>query len=178
MTQSDRRHSRLKAGNSLSFHQTFPAMRVEFRECDFFDLWIWLEFSTVPSNMEQQYVEEIFNSWFFLGKLGGFNAENLQVQDTGLDISYLEYSDDVADGSFMSVMHNMSEVEYEGNWGRCWFDLGTSDAIALDVLINSFKQFSKDYVNIERLIIGGENSDWPTPTRKLSGFSADDDNNN
>ncbi len=153
-------------------------MRVEFRECDFFDLWMWLEFSTVPSNMEQQYVEEIFNSWFFLGKLGGFNAENLQVQDTGLDISYLEYSDDVADNSLMSVMHNMSEVEYEGSWARCWFDLGTSDAIALDVLINSFKQFSKDYVNIERLIIGGENSDWKTPTRKLSGFADDDDNNN
>lgn len=153
-------------------------MRVEFRECDFFDLWIWLEFSTVPSNMEQQYVEEIFNSWFFLGKLGGFNAENLQVQDTGLDISYLEYSDDLAENTLMSVMHNMSEVEYEGSWARCWFDLGTSDAIALDVLINSFKQFSKDYVNIERLIVGGENADWKTPTRKLSGFANDDDNNN
>ncbi|HHP7245333.1 MAG TPA: DUF3531 family protein [Elainellaceae cyanobacterium] len=139
-------------------------MNVEFRECDFFDLWIWFEFSTAPSSMEQQYVDEILNSWFFIGKLGGFNAENLQVQDTGLDISYLDYDDDVADDSMMALMHNMADVEYRGTWARCWFDLGTSDAIALDVLINAFKQFSKDYVTIERLIIGGENPDW-----KVSG---------
>ncbi|NJO76539.1 MAG: DUF3531 family protein, partial [Leptolyngbyaceae cyanobacterium RM1_406_9] len=138
------------------------------------DLWIWLEFSTVPSSMEQQYIEEVFNSWFFLGKLGGFNAENLQVQETGLDISYMDYDEDVADNSMMSLMHNMAEFEYQGNWGRCWFDLGTSDAIALDVLINTLNQFSKDYVTIERLIIGGENSDWPIPAAKRSAFA---DNN-
>lgn len=136
-------------------------MQVQFREYDPFDVWIWLEFSLVPSEMEKQYVEEVFNSWFFLGKLGGFNAENLQVQDVGLDVSHMEYDEDNADGSFMALMHNMGDFEYEGNWGRCWFDLGTSDAIALDVLINSLKQFSKDYVNIERLIIGGQNDDWP-----------------
>jgi hypothetical protein len=146
-------------------------MKVEFRECDPFDLWIWLEFSTVPSSMEQQYIEEVFNSWFFLGKLGGFNAENLQVQETGLDISYLDYDEDVADNSMMSLMHNMAEFEYQGNWGRCWFDLGTSDAIALDVLINTLNQFSKDYVTIERLIIGGENADWPIPAAKRSAFA-------
>ena len=55
-------------------------MHVEFRECDFFNLWIWLRFETVPSSLEQQYIDEVFSSWFFLGKLGGFNAENLQVQ--------------------------------------------------------------------------------------------------
>lgn len=141
-------------------------MNVEFRECDFFDLWIWLEFSTAPSSMEQQYVDEILNSWFFIGKLGGFNAENLQVQDTGLDISYLDYDDDTADSSMMALMHNMAEVEYRGTWARCWFDLGTADAIALDVLINAFKQFSKDYVTIERLIIGGENPDWKVASKR------------
>jgi len=141
-------------------------MKVEFRECDFFDLWIWLEFSTVLSELERQYIEEIFNSWFFLGKLGGFNAENLQVQDTGLEISYMNYDDDAAETSMMALMHNMAEVEYQGNWARCWFDLGTSDAIALDVLINSLKQFSKDYIPVERLIIGGENEDWRVPQRR------------
>jgi hypothetical protein len=146
-------------------------MKVEFRECDFFDLWIWLEFSTAPSQMEQQYVEEVFNSWFLLGKLGGFNAENLQVQDTGLDISYMDYNQDSADDSFMALMHNMSEVEYQGTWGRCWFDLGTADALALDVLINALEQLSKDYVTIERLIIGGENADWKIPGSKRSVFT-------
>jgi Protein of unknown function (DUF3531) len=141
-------------------------MIVEFRECNFFDLWIWMEFTNPPSMMEQQYIDEVLDSWFLLGKLGGFNAENLQVQETGLDISYMNYDDTSAESAFMALMHNMSEVEYEGCWARCWFDLGTSDAIALDVLINTLKQFSKEYVVIERLIIGGENPDWEIPTHK------------
>lgn len=136
-------------------------MQVQFREFDPFDLWIWLEFGIVPSELEKQYVEEVFSSWFFLGKLGGFNAENLQVQDVGLEISYMDYDEDVAEDSLMSLMHNMGEFEYEGNWARCWFDLGTSDAIALDILINALKQFSRDYVSVERIIVGGQNEDWP-----------------
>jgi hypothetical protein len=136
-------------------------MDVHFREFDPFNLWIWIEFSTVPSELEKQYVEEVFNSWFFLGKLGGFNAENLQVQDVGLDISYMDYDTDVVDSSMVALMHNMGEMEYESYWGRCWFDLGTSDAIALDVLINALNQFSQDYINLKTLIIGGENEDWP-----------------
>lgn len=146
-------------------------MRVEFRETDFFNLWIWVEFATVPSIMERQYVEEVFDSWFFLGKLGGFNAENLQVQETGLEISYMDYNLDQADDSFMALMHNMGDIEYEGNWARCWFDLGTTDAIALDVLINVFHQFSKDYVDIQRIIIGGENEDWPVPKAAQDTFA-------
>jgi Protein of unknown function (DUF3531) len=149
-------------------------MNVEFRECDFFDLWIWLEFGSVPSLMEQQYVEEVFDSWFFLGKLGAFNAENLQVQDTGLDISYLNYDNDSADSSLVSLMHNMGDVEFEGTWARCWFDLGTTDAIALDLLINAFKELSKDYVSIQRLVIGGENEDWKVPGTRQAQFA---DNN-
>lgn len=146
-------------------------MQIEFREFDPFDLWIWLQFPTVPSPREKQYVEEVFDSWFLLGKLGGFNAENLQIQDTGIDISYMDYDQDTADDTFMALMHNMSEVEYQGTWGRCWFDLGTSDAIALDILINALQQLSKEYVTIEKLIVGGENTDWPvTRQREASAY--------
>jgi|SRR6478672_1087641 len=146
-------------------------MQVQFREFNPFDVWIWVEFNTVPSEREKQYLEEVFDSWFFLGKLGGFNAENIQVQDIGLEISYMDYDAEVADNSLMALMHNMSEFEYEGTWGRCWFDLGTSDAIALDILINALKQLSKEYMPIERLIIGGENEDWPIdPSRRLPSF--------
>jgi hypothetical protein len=148
-------------------------MQIQFREFNPFDLWIWIEFETVPSPMEQQYLEELFNSWFFLGKLGGFNAENLQVQETGIEISYMEYDLDLADNSMMSPMHNMSEFEYLGTWGRCWFDLGTSDPIAIDVLINSLKQLSKEYLQIKRIIFGGENEDWQVDGRHRSVFSED-----
>ncbi|NEP45807.1 MAG: DUF3531 family protein, partial [Okeania sp. SIO2H7] len=98
-------------------------MEIQFREFNPFDVWIWLEFSTVPSTAEKHYIEELFDSWFLLGKLGGFNAENLQVQDAGIEVSYMEYSQEVAGQSMMAVMHNMGEVEYQGFWGRCWFDL-------------------------------------------------------
>lgn len=140
-------------------------MEITFREFNPFDLWIWLEFNTVPSPAEKQYIEEVFDSWFFLGKLGGFNAENLQVQETGLDLNYMDYDAEAADNSLMALMHNMGEFEYAGKWARCWFDLGTSDAIALDVLINALKQLAREYVKIEKLIIGGENEDWPIENR-------------
>ncbi len=138
-------------------------MKVQFREFNPFDVWIWLEFSTIPSMVEKQYIEELFDSWFFLGKLGGFNAENLQVQEMGIEISYMKYSQEVSAQSMMAVMHNMGEVEYQGLWGRCWFDLGTSDALAIDILVNSFQRLNEEFVKIEKLIIGGQNEDWLVP---------------
>lgn len=150
-------------------------MQVQFREFNPFDLWIWMEFETNPSMMEQQYIEELFGSWFYLGKLGGFNAENLQVQDTGVEISYMEYDNEEVDNTLMSPMHNMSEFEYSGTWGRCWFDLGTSDLIAIDILINALNQLSKEYVKVKQLIIGGENEDWQVNKKNQSIFSESSD---
>lgn len=135
-------------------------MQIQFRDFNPFDVWIWLEFSTIPSEREKQYIEEVFNSWFYLGKLGAFNAENLQVQETGIDISYMNYDPEGYDKSLLALMHNMGDVEYQGTWARSWFDLGTSDAIALDILINALKQINQEYVTIEQLYIGGENEDW------------------
>ena len=146
-------------------------MEIQFREFNPFDLWIWLEFETVLSSMERQYVEEVFNSWFYLGKLGAFNAENLQVQDRGVDISYMDYETNMANSIMMAPMHNMTEFQYQEVWGRCWFDLGTSDLIALDILINALEQLSKEYVTINRLIIGGENENWRADDQSQSMFA-------
>ena len=137
------------------------AMDVQFREFDPFNLWIWLAFETAPSELEKQYVEELFYSWFYIGKLGGFNAENFQVTETGVDLSYMEYDTEAASRALMAPMHNMGDFEYNGVWARCWFDLGTSDPVALDVLINALWQLSQDYIKITQLAIGGENQDWP-----------------
>lgn len=146
-------------------------MKIQFREFNPFDLWIWIEFATVPSPMEQQYIEEVFDSWFYLGKLGSFNAENLQVQDMGIDINYMDYDVNAAEEIMMSPMHNMTDFQYQGTWGRCWFDLGTSDLIALDILINALMQLSKEFVEIKRLIIGGENKNWPVDNRQRELFA-------
>ena len=148
-------------------------MEVKCREFNPFDWWIWLEFDHVLSPMEQQYLEELFDSWFYLGKLGGFNAENLQIQETGIDISYMRYDQDYADNAMMAPMHNMSDMEFMGNWGRCWFDLGTSDLIAIDILINALTQLSKEYVVVKQLIIGGENEDWQVEKKVDEKFSDD-----
>lgn len=145
-------------------------IEVKFREINPFDLWIWLEFETAPSPMERQYVEELFDSWFYLGKLGGFNAENFQVFEAGEELSYLEYDTEVAQESLMAPMHNMGDFEYKGVWGRCWFDLGTSDPVALDILINALNQLSQDYVKINRVIFGGQNKDWPVGEKRESLF--------
>ena len=145
-------------------------MEVQFREFNPFDLWIWLEFNTVPSIMERQYIEEVFNSWFYLGKLGGFNAENLQVQETGVEISYMEYDMQETESALMSPMHNMGSFEYLGVWGRCWFDLGTSDLIAIDILINALNQLNKEFVQINKLIIGGQNDDWTVEGKEHSFY--------
>jgi hypothetical protein len=145
-------------------------MDVQFREFNPFDLWIWLEFDNYPSQMEQQYIEELFTSWFYLGKLGGFNAENLQIQDQGIEISYMEYDQQMADEVLMSPMHNMGDFQYSGTWGRCWFDLGTSDLIALDILLNSLTQLSREYIQIRQIIFGGENDDWKVDERGDAQF--------
>lgn len=141
--------------------QIISFMNVKFREFNPFDIWFWIEFETTPSAMEQQYVEELFNSWFYLGQLSAFNAENLQVQEIGVEISYLDYDQEQLTRALMAPMHNMSDFEYQGCWGRCWCDLGTSDAIAIDVLINALYRLSEEYVAIRQFIIGGINEEWP-----------------
>jgi hypothetical protein len=106
-------------------------------------------------------VEGVFDSWFVLAKLGGFNAENLQAHEAGADLSFLAWDGEEADRALPSLMHDMAAFEYQGEWGRCWIDLGTSDALALDVLINALRQLDRDVIEIVELVIGGVNEDWP-----------------
>jgi hypothetical protein len=136
-------------------------MEVRFREVDPFNCWIWLRFSNAPGQGERGYIETAFDSWFFLGKLGGFNAENLQVQEEGAELSGMAYDAETAARAMPALMHNMGEMDYRGEWARCWLDLGTSDALALDVLINTLRQLDTDVVEIQELLIGGVNEDWP-----------------
>lgn len=146
-------------------------MDVRFREVDPFNCWLWLRFAHPPGQGERAYVETAFDSWFYLGKLGGFNAENLQAHDAGADLSWLAWDGDAADQALPALMHNMGAMEYQGTWGRCWLDLGTSDAIALDVLINSLRQIDHDVVELCELVIGGLNEDWPIEEEPGSPFA-------
>ncbi len=145
-------------------------MRVRFREVDPFNCWVWLRFSEIPSQGEQNYVDGIFDSWYVLGRLGGFNAESLQVHEEGDQLSWMNYETEEATGVIPALMHNMGQMEYQQDWARCWIDLGTSDGIALDVLINALRQLDSDVVQIEELLIGGVNDDWPVEDHPDSVF--------
>ena len=149
-------------------------MEIRFREFDPFNCWIWLRFAAPPGQGERGYVETLFDSWFFLGKLGGFNAENLQVHEEGADVSWMAYDGEGAERALPALMHNMGVMEYQADWARCWVDLGTSDGVALDVLINSLNQLNSDVVEIQELLVGGVNDDWPVEQHPDSLFPLDD----
>ena len=145
-------------------------MRVRFREVDPFNCWVWLRFSEIPSQGERNYVDGIFDSWYVLGRLGGVNAESLQVHEEGDELSWMSYETEEATGVMPALMHNMGQMEYQQDWARCWIDLGTSDGIALDVLINALRQLDSDVVQLEELLIGGVNDDWPVEDHPDSVF--------
>ena len=147
-------------------------MEIRFREVDPFNCWLWIRFSEPPSQGERNYVDGVFDSWYVIGRLGGFNAENLQVNDAGSDLSWMAYDNDGAESAMPALMHNMGQLEYQNEWGRCWVDLGTSDGVAIDVLINALRQLDSDVVQIEELVVGGVNENWPVEDHPDSVFPA------
>ena len=147
-------------------------MDVRFREIDPFNCWLWLRFSDPPSQGECSYIDGIFDSWYVIGRLGGFNAENLQVHEEGSDLSWMAYDNVEAESVMPALMHNIGQLEYQREWARCWVDLGTSDSVAIDVLINALRQLDTDVVRIEELVVGGVNDDWPVEDHPDSIFPA------
>jgi hypothetical protein len=73
----------------------------------------------------------------------------------------MAYDNEDAENSMLALMHNMGEMEYQEEWGRIWLDLGTSDGVAIDILINALRCLDRDLVQIEELRVGGINEDWP-----------------
>uniref|UniRef100_A0A7S3R4T9 DUF3531 domain-containing protein n=1 Tax=Dunaliella tertiolecta TaxID=3047 RepID=A0A7S3R4T9_DUNTE len=137
---------------------------VTFRDINPFKLWVWLEFLHPPSSREVDLAEAVLKAWFMVGKLGGYNSQNLQVfYNAGDDQSYFEYANEEAEEAQGSALHDVSEVQTNGAWARFRLDMGTCDELALDVLINSFMGFSRDLAGLKRIVVGGANRDWPLP---------------
>ena len=135
--------------------------KVEFRAMDPFDTWIWIELYEPAVGGAAEMLQEVVNSWFMLGKLGGYDSSNLQVlYAEGPDFEYEE-----PDSSMQATMHEMTEMEFRGLWGRFCVDMGTSDELAFDVLLNALRTFSREHVAIRSIQFGGESDDWPLPDR-------------
>ena len=75
-------------------------------------------------------------------------------------MSWMSYDNNEASQALPALMHNLGQLEYQGEWARCWVDLGTADSMAIDVLINALNQIDIDVVQLETLLIGGINDDW------------------
>ena len=84
----------------------------------------------------------------------------------------MAYDNGEAESVMPALMHNMGQLEYQGEWARCWVDLGTTDSVAIDVLINALRQLDTDVVRIEELVVGGVNDDWPVEDHPDSIFPA------
>jgi len=141
-------------------------MLVKFSEFRSNNLWIWVESHNSIAEQEEPLIDEVFKAWFVLGKLGGFNSDNMQVQSNFFEVSHMKYDMEQANGESdvpSCVFHAMGGPEYKGRWARAWFDLGSADEMAVDILINAFIQLSREYFGIKTLVIGGENAakDWP-----------------
>ncbi|KAH1192353.1 hypothetical protein GmHk_19G053611 [Glycine max] len=60
-----------------------------------------------------------------------------------------------------SSFHDISDIEFQENWGRVWVDLGTSDYFAIDVLLNCLTVLSSEYHGIQQIVFGGRRmGDW------------------
>ena len=87
-------------------------MNVLFREVDPFNCWIWIKFFEIPDQSEKNYLDGVFDSWYVLGRLGGFNSENLQSHQEGSELSWMNYDNNLSNASIPSLMHNLGPVSY------------------------------------------------------------------
>ncbi|XVF01696.1 hypothetical protein REPUB_Repub04eG0110800 [Reevesia pubescens] len=135
-----------KTGSVLSF-------KVSFRDFNPLDSYIWFELYGSPSDREVNLIGSVIQSWYVMGRLGAFNSSNLQYDPL--------YDADKGFKVMPSSFHDISDVEFQDNWGRVWVDLGTSDFFSIDVLLNCMTVLSADYLGIQQIIFGGRcMGDW------------------
>lgn len=149
--------------------------KITFKDIDPFEAWIWIELYGPPAGGLGEMLQEVINSWFMLGRLGAYDSSNLQVLYSDGARGLAEYDDqrDGAGSLLQATMHDMGEIEYRGNWARFWVDMGTSDELAFDILINALQTFSKEHMGIRQIIFGGEIDAWQRPEQQPPSVSMD-----
>ncbi|AED91295.1 hypothetical protein AtNW77_Chr5g0092071 [Arabidopsis thaliana] len=142
-----------KTGSVLSF-------KVNFRDFNPVDSFIWFELYGTPSDRDVDLIGSVIQAWYVMGRLGAFNTSNLQLANTSLEYDPL-YDAEKGFKVMPSSFHDISDVEFQDNWGRVWVDLGTSDIFALDVLLNCLTVMSSEYLGIQQVVFGGKRmGDW------------------
>lgn len=75
--QSNRRHQ--LAVSSLNATETAAALTQATLKVLYCGVQLWFELYRPPSPREAELLEEVLASWFMMGRLGAYNAQNLQV---------------------------------------------------------------------------------------------------
>lgn len=165
---------------------------------DPFDCWLWFEAggggkdsSSSSSNNwtpeDADLLDGVLTAWFMLGRLGGFNSENLQLSQ-GRGVASRSYDTAPLATAATAVFHDFSPrtdvaspslgnngnegeeegaIEVQGRWARAWVNLGSADELALDILLNSLATLAAEEVPaLSRVIVGGELPWWPVPKVK------------
>ncbi|XAR71163.1 hypothetical protein NMG60_11028297 [Bertholletia excelsa] len=142
-----------KTGSVLAF-------KVSFRDFNPVDSYIWFELYGSPSDRDVDLIGSVIQAWYVMGRLGAFNSSNLQLANSSMEYNPL-YDADQGFEVMPSSFHDISDVEFQDNWGRFWVDLGTSDFFAIDVLLNCLTVLSSEYLGIQQVVFGGRRmGDW------------------
>ncbi|GMN52694.1 hypothetical protein TIFTF001_021820 [Ficus carica] len=142
-----------KTGSVLAF-------KVSFRDFNPVDSYIWFELYGSPSDRDVDLIGSVIQSWYVMGRLGSFNSTNLQLANSSMDFDPL-YDSEKGFKVMPSSFHDISDIEFQDNWGRFWVDLGTSDYFAIDVLLNCLTVLSSEYLGIQQIVFGGRSmGDW------------------
>lgn len=139
--------------------------KIIFRELeDPSNLWLWIQFENEPTARDKENFEEAIKAFFITGRLGGFNSLNLQVFYAGeIDISFFKYKTDDTDKKTPAYFHELGDIEYKGTWARFFLDIGTADELSVDILVNMLVGFSKEFVALSKIVLGGDNTNWSKP---------------
>ncbi|KAL3356311.1 hypothetical protein AABB24_017142 [Solanum stoloniferum] len=147
-------------------------MTVEFNKFDYSNTYIWFEFYNAPLEKDISLICDTIRSWHIVGRLGGCNSMNMQLSQSPLD---KRPNYDAVQGANVTptTFYNIGDVEIQDNLARIWVDIGTSEPLLLDVLINALSQISSDYVGIKQVVFGGsEFENWKENlTSEDAGYS-------
>jgi len=161
---------KLSAENILNLKEhikhNISLTKIIFRKVeDYSYMWVWVEFNEYPTNRTKENFEDVIKSFYITGKLGGFNSLNLQIFYAGeVELSWFRYNNEEIYGKIPACFHELGNIEFKGCWTRFFLDMGTTDELSIDILINVLIGFSKDFAIIKQVILGGENIDWIIPT--------------
>ncbi|KAF6172596.1 hypothetical protein GIB67_036546 [Kingdonia uniflora] len=173
-----------------------------FTRFGFSNSYIWFEFYNSPLPNDIALICDTIRSWHIVGRLGGCNSMNMQFPSfatnqnnlkvnflavniyMALSVAFPEYLSqspmdrrptyDAIQGANVTptTFYNIGDFETQDNLARIWVDIGTSEPLILDVLINALTQISSDYVGIKQLVFGGsEFENWKENLTSDAGCS-------